>query len=96
MLDWRGNQKSKKITQVVQVTDIGMSVKESFDYSHIWLHSLSTGKPLPNSKVEFYDEYNLVGSGKTDGMGYCRIRNSKNDLLQRTIYVASTPRIANV
>ncbi|MES0488538.1 MAG: MG2 domain-containing protein [Leptospirales bacterium] len=59
----------------VQITDLGLMVKESALFSDIWVHSFSTGKAIEEASVNMYEGDTLLNNCKTDKYGYCRIPN---------------------
>ncbi|OHD66220.1 MAG: hypothetical protein A2176_06290 [Spirochaetes bacterium RBG_13_51_14] len=86
------NGKSERLTrgQIIQATDLGISVKEAFDSSYVWVHSLHRGAPVKGAAVTFYDIDNRIGSGITNEEGYCRIPKNEYGLLKKSLYVVSS------
>ncbi|HOX28186.1 MAG TPA: MG2 domain-containing protein, partial [bacterium] len=60
-------------TAIVQVTDIGITAKFSWNNSMIWATRLSTGRPVAGAKVSVFDHFNRrAWTGVTDGKGVAR------------------------
>ncbi|NLD04630.1 MAG: hypothetical protein GX672_01845 [Synergistaceae bacterium] len=68
--------------QVVNVTDIGATVKTGPDSALFWINSVSTGKPLYGAEVTLWSWSNQpVGKGRTDRKGLLKVRyNTDGDL----------------
>jgi uncharacterized protein YfaS (alpha-2-macroglobulin family) len=84
-----GNMEEQKSVQIVQATDLGLSVKEAFDKSYIWVHSLNDASPVSNATVKYYDGNTLVGEAITDDSGNCSIINKFGRHSDSAIYVVS-------
>ncbi|MBN1496501.1 MAG: hypothetical protein JXA07_07015 [Spirochaetes bacterium] len=92
VIDYRGKPKEETGGQLIQATDLGLSVKEAYDSSHIWVHSLSGGIPVKNAEITFYDIDDKIGTMRTDEEGYCRIPKKDPGLLEKSLYVAAANR----
>ncbi|NLW61913.1 MAG: hypothetical protein GX056_05830, partial [Synergistaceae bacterium] len=68
--------------QVVNVTDIGVTVKAGPDSALFWINSVSTGDPLHGAEVTLWSWSNQpVAKGRTDRKGLLQVRyNSDGDL----------------
>lgn len=75
---------------LVQVTDLGLSVKEAFDQVHIWTYSLNSTKAFANVTVSAYDGKKLQGSCVTNGEGYCTIQKTWQSYSKYALYHAFT------
>lgn len=85
----KNNNKPKyPYSQLVQSTDLGMSVKEGYDFSYVWINSITRGDFLSDIEVKMYDAKNKINSCKTDTNGFCKIKNSKEVVLPVSIYMA--------
>ncbi|MDH5655866.1 MAG: MG2 domain-containing protein [Spirochaetia bacterium] len=74
--DWKGRLVDQSYAQIIQSTDMGFLVKESFDYADVWMHSLSSGKPISGAEILSYDIESTAGKCRTDVSGYCRLKKS--------------------
>ncbi len=88
VIDWRGKPKRASIPGVLQSTDLGLTVRESPFASHVWVHSLSSGRPLPGTLIRQYDGRKKAGTCTTDTKGYCRIKKASPGVSQKTLFVA--------
>jgi alpha-2-macroglobulin len=84
------NSKSAKypFSQIVQATDLGISVKEGYDYSYVWINSITKGDFLKDIEVKMYDTKNKINSCTTDINGFCKVKNSQGQVLPLSIYTA--------
>jgi alpha-2-macroglobulin len=65
-----GNQENLRTSTLVQVTDIGLMVKTSWDNTIVWATRLSTGRPVPGALLTIKDHFNsTVWKGVTDKNG---------------------------
>ena len=64
---------------ILQVTDMGATVRYGYNKAAVWVKSLSTGMPVKNASVELLDGIKgLVASGKTDSSGLAVIEYDKD------------------
>ncbi len=73
----------------VQSTDLGLSVREAYDRSFIWVHSLTLGKPVAGAKAEAFDGKKSFGSCVTDAAGFCAIQKTSPAVFEKPFYTAS-------
>lgn len=93
--NWRGQKETntQKNVQVVQVTDLGLTVRYGFNRAVVLVSQLSTGEPVEGVKVDLYtsDKYldnseilTSLGasraSGTTDKNGFA-VLNLNNDII---------------
>ena len=82
------NKPNYPYSQLVQSTDLGISVKEGYDFSYVWINSITRGDFLQDIEVKMYDTKNKINSCKTDANGFCKIKNSKEVVMPVSIYTA--------
>ncbi len=64
---------------ILQVTDMGATVRYGYNKAAVWVKSLSTGMPVQNASVELLDgRKGLVAAGKTDSSGLSVIEYDKD------------------
>ena len=67
-----------ELYKIVNVTDIGCSVKLSENGALVWANSISEGKPAKGVKVEFYSRSNqILAEGTTDSNGVALIKQNQ-------------------
>ncbi len=74
--------------QVVQSTNLAMSVKEDYWNVYAWVTSFATGAAKKGVKVSVYDTVSMIGSGVTDGNGFCLIKKKEPGIYDRAIFCA--------
>lgn len=79
--DYKGEKRSSTSRAFVQITDMGMVAKRSYNGVHVWVHSLSSGKALNDARVEYYSGNSKEGVCSTDEDGHCFL---KADLQSKT------------
>lgn len=84
-----GEIKKSSQIQIVQATDLGLTVKEAFNKSFVWVHSLHDASAVSGAKVSFYDGKSLIGEAETGSDGGCEIPNSLGEKTEQGIYVVS-------
>ncbi|HPN12664.1 MAG TPA: MG2 domain-containing protein [Spirochaetota bacterium] len=89
VIDYEGKSKEETSGQLIQATDLGLSVKEAYDSSHIWVHSLNRGTPVRNAEITFYNIDDTIGTMRTNEQGYCRIPKDATGLVEKSLYVAA-------
>lgn len=89
VIDYQGRLVNSKSHQIVQATDLGLTVKESFAESFVWVHSLSKGVPVKGAVVAFYTGTKKISETKTDDLGFCKISNPSGELLGPSLYMVS-------
>ncbi len=63
----------------LQVTDLGITTRYAYNRVLVWVHSLSTGQPVPSAVVQLLRDNRIVSTGSglltgtTDGDGFVRI-----------------------
>ena len=63
---------------ILQVTDLGATVRYGYNKAAVWVNSLSTGKAVENAVVELLNGRNgAAASGKTDSSGLAVIEYDK-------------------
>jgi uncharacterized protein YfaS (alpha-2-macroglobulin family) len=85
--DWKTEQmkeenRTRENTQVIQVTDIGMTVRYGYNRAFVLVTSLRTGKPITNAKITAYsvpwelpqakvltDKLDRIGYAETNAQG---------------------------
>jgi alpha-2-macroglobulin len=88
-INYKGVSEYVRKPQIVQATNLGLSVKESYDSSDIWVHSLNTGQAVSNATVKFYDGKSLINSAVTNESGFCHIVNKSGDPYKNSLYVVT-------
>ena len=64
---------------ILQVTDLGATVRYGYNKAAVWVNSLSTGKPVENAEVELYNgTEGIFASGQTDSNGLAVIEYDKD------------------
>ncbi len=86
--DYNDREVFRHYNQMVQSTDLGMAVKESYEAAHIWVYSLTRGNPVKGVTVKQYDTSRLLASAETNEEGYCRISKGAKGMIH-ALYVAS-------
>jgi len=82
-----GRTYRESASQIVQVTDLGLVVKEAEASAHIWVNSLSTAASSAAIPVQAYGESGgVIGQCTTDASGHCEIPLSSRP--DKTLYVA--------
>lgn len=65
-----GGTEDLSTSTLVQVTDLGLFAKSSWDNTVVWVTRISTGKPVARAKVTIRDHFNrLVWTGETNSNG---------------------------
>ncbi|MDD4159406.1 MAG: MG2 domain-containing protein [Synergistaceae bacterium] len=73
------NGKWAESRQVVNVTDIGVTVKAGPDSALLWINSVSTGEPVRGAKVTLWSWSNQpVATGTTDRKGILQLKFSSD------------------
>jgi uncharacterized protein YfaS (alpha-2-macroglobulin family) len=81
--------KEKIINQVIQATNLAVAVKEDYFTIHAWVSNLSDGTARKGIKLTVLDTAKEIGSGTTDGSGYCAISKKTPGMYDRAIFLAS-------
>ncbi len=89
--DYRGDPKTKTSHSYVQITDMGMVAKRSYNGVHIWIHSLSSGRALKGSRVEYYSDNSRKGECSTDNNGHCFIEARIDSQIRQDAIIAFGP-----
>ena len=64
---------------ILQVSDLGATVRYGYDKAAVWVNSLSSGSPVADATVELIDgKRGLVASGVTDSSGLSVIEYEKD------------------
>ena len=76
----------------IQVTDLGITARLGINRAVLLVRSLSTGKPVPNAKVDVLlgqsyssrnlDPSNILASGTTDENGLCIIEYTEDQIIR--------------
>jgi len=60
------------------ITDLGIMAKVGFYDSGVWVHSITSGKPLEGVRVSFRDEKKTLAESVTDKNGFARLDGAIN------------------
>jgi len=90
-INYRGDTVDEKFTQTLQITDLGITVKEGASSTHVWVNSLSSGKAVSGARIEIYDLENRIASGRTNRKGYGRIYTKRSKLMGKSIIAVTSP-----
>lgn len=72
-----GNYKSKlknykkETFSVIQSTDLGITVREDYEKSYVWVNSITKATPLGNIQVNLYVHGQSIGYCNTNQIGFC-------------------------
>ncbi|MBN2625697.1 MAG: hypothetical protein JXA95_03445, partial [Spirochaetales bacterium] len=67
---------------VLQVTDLGVTVRYAYNRVLVWVNSLTDGNPAAGAKVELMYDNRSVMTGETDGEGLASFSLEKGDFVQ--------------
>ncbi|MBX7059507.1 MAG: hypothetical protein K1X75_15700 [Leptospirales bacterium] len=81
-----GERSRRSVRQLIQSTDLGLTVKTSFSGSHVWVDSLSSGAMRAGVRVAAYDGQRRLAECTTAADGHCALRHS--DLPAHPVFVA--------
>jgi len=87
--EYDGDTVRRKQTAIVQVTDMGMVAKRGSNGVHVWLHSLSSGKAIAGSHVEYHSGNRQNGTCTSDGEGHCFIKASPDSDPRNDVIIAT-------
>ncbi|NLV68180.1 MAG: hypothetical protein GXY14_10975 [Spirochaetes bacterium] len=81
-------QIEKSTAQIIQSTNLGVSVKEDYWNIYAWVNTLSNGAAKKGVKVSVYDTKREIAGGVTDVNGYVKIRKIVPGMYGKSIFYA--------
>lgn len=82
--DWEGKLRKiqDKRSMTVQVTDLGLSTRYSYNRFLVWVNQLSTGEPVENARVILRGAGGLKKEADTDSSGLAKIALEPREFIQ--------------
>jgi uncharacterized protein YfaS (alpha-2-macroglobulin family) len=86
---WQKEYKEQIVDQIIQSTNLSVTVKEDLNRFYFWVNTLSAAESRSGVKIEIYDTKRRTGSGTTDAQGYCEIVKSRAGMDRDIIFLAT-------
>ncbi|WP_119395842.1 alpha-2-macroglobulin family protein [Salinibius halmophilus] len=74
-----GNYQYSYDAMIFSVSDIGLQLRRNGEHWRIYSHSISTGEPLNQVRIRFFEQEKVVGNTRSDRWGEAELRINNND-----------------